>query len=65
MEALVALKTDCLRVARIGEGKLVRLRDAWNTLAGDVPFRKFEWNDTWWRHYRQPNAELLGDVRPL
>lgn len=58
MEAVVALKTDCLHVARIGEGKLGSLRDAWNTLAGDVPFRKFEWNDTWWRHYRQPNAEL-------
>lgn len=27
------------------------LREQWNTLAGDVPFRAHEWLATWWTHY--------------
>ena len=27
------------------------LRDRWNALAGDVPFRAHEWLATWWKHY--------------
>lgn len=26
----------------------------WNRLAGEVPFRRWEWVDSWWRHYRRP-----------
>jgi CelD/BcsL family acetyltransferase involved in cellulose biosynthesis len=25
--------------------------DEWNRLAADVPFRRWEWIDSWWRHY--------------
>lgn len=27
------------------------LASAWNELAGGVPFRRWEWVETWWRHY--------------
>ena len=30
---------------------------AWNLLAGDVPFRSYEWIEAWWRHYEQPGME--------
>ena len=26
----------------------------WNSLAGSMPFRSFEWAESWWRHYREP-----------
>lgn len=26
--------------------------DAWNRLAADLPFRRWEWVESWWRHYR-------------
>ena len=31
--------------------------ETWNRLAGDVPFRQWEWLDSWWRHYRNASAE--------
>jgi CelD/BcsL family acetyltransferase involved in cellulose biosynthesis len=31
----------------------------WDRLAGDVPFRRREWLETWWRHYLQPGMELF------
>lgn len=34
------------------------LRDDWNRLAGDVPFRRWEWLECWWRHYRPRRGEL-------
>ena len=30
------------------------LAGVWNSLAGTVPFRSFEWMESWWRHYRMP-----------
>ena len=33
--------------------ELVALRPAWNALSGDVPFRRYEWLMSWWRHYRE------------
>ena len=27
------------------------LADAMNSLSGDVPFRRYEWLATWWRHF--------------
>jgi len=30
------------------------LAGVWNLLAGPVPFRSFEWMESWWRHYRLP-----------
>ncbi|MBS0210502.1 MAG: GNAT family N-acetyltransferase [Planctomycetes bacterium] len=47
-------------------------RDDWNRLAGDVPFRQFDWQTGWWRHYsrsasrpwtitvRDGHGELVG-----
>lgn len=29
---------------------------AWNRLAGDVPFRTWQWLATWWRHYGSPGG---------
>ena len=31
----------------------------WNELTGGVPFRQWEWCETWWRHYRQNRHELF------
>ena len=42
-----------------GFDELAALSDAWNRLAGDVPFRRFEWLGTWWRHY-QPAMSADG-----
>jgi CelD/BcsL family acetyltransferase involved in cellulose biosynthesis len=28
----------------------------WNRIAGDVPFRRWEWLATWWRHYQRRSA---------
>jgi CelD/BcsL family acetyltransferase involved in cellulose biosynthesis len=30
---------------------------AWNALADDVPFRRWEWLEAWWRHYRRPEMQ--------
>lgn len=43
---------------------------AWNALAGDVPFRRWEWYATWLRHYGDHGelrvlAALDGDGSPL
>jgi len=47
-----------LRVARVlGDGELAALADAWNRLAGDVPFRRHEWLEAWWRHYGTADME--------
>lgn len=35
------------------------LAEAWNRLAGDVPFRRYEWLSAWWRHYEQPGLQLF------
>ncbi len=51
---------DLIQVEQIGdEAELEALRDDWNQLAGNVPFRRFEWLTTWWRHYRQPDWKLF------
>ena len=41
------------------EAELTVLADAWNRLAGAVPFRRFEWIESWWRHYRLPGWRLF------
>ena len=30
---------------------LTPLKDRWNELASGVPFRRWQWLETWWRHY--------------
>jgi CelD/BcsL family acetyltransferase involved in cellulose biosynthesis len=41
------------------EGSLDDLAEPWNALAGDVPFRRWEWAQTWWSHYRDAHRELF------
>lgn len=41
------------RLQRITKAEdLAALARDWNALANDVPFRRWEWLETWWRHYR-------------
>ena len=35
------------------------LADDWNRLAGDIPCRRWEWLEPWWRHYRTASDELF------
>ncbi len=35
-------------------GELAALAGVWNLLADTVPFRSFEWMESWWRHYQLP-----------
>lgn len=58
--SVVELQPETLPVdAVVDAAGFDALRDEWNALAGDVPFRQWEWADSWWRHYRQPNHELF------
>jgi CelD/BcsL family acetyltransferase involved in cellulose biosynthesis len=41
------------------ESQLQDLAPQWDALAGEVPFRSFEWMETWWRHYREPRSRLF------
>ena len=31
----------------------------WNRLADDVPFRRWEWVESWWRHYRRSDLSAF------
>lgn len=33
--------------------------DAWNELAGENPFQRYEWCEAWWRHYRNNRSKLF------
>ncbi len=33
--------------------------NAWNDLAGDIPFQRYEWCEAWWRHYRHHRYHLF------
>ncbi len=48
-----------LRVELLGAESLPALAGDWNRLAGSVPFRSWEWLETWWRHYRTADTELI------
>jgi CelD/BcsL family acetyltransferase involved in cellulose biosynthesis/lauroyl/myristoyl acyltransferase len=48
-----------LNVRRVHTAEeLATLRDAWNELSADVPFRRWEWLESWWRYFRTPSDEL-------
>jgi CelD/BcsL family acetyltransferase involved in cellulose biosynthesis len=49
-----------LRIVAVhGEGSLDDVAGPWNALAGDVPFRRWEWAQTWWRHYQDAHSQLF------
>jgi CelD/BcsL family acetyltransferase involved in cellulose biosynthesis len=37
--------------------ELCALQSDWNALAGDSPFRSWDWLATWWKHYGTASAE--------
>jgi CelD/BcsL family acetyltransferase involved in cellulose biosynthesis len=41
------------------EAELAAIAEPWNDLAGDIPFRRFDWLAPWWRHYHRPMASLF------
>jgi CelD/BcsL family acetyltransferase involved in cellulose biosynthesis len=48
-----------LHVERIDdEQQLPLIAEQWNALAGEIPFRSWEWLEAWWRHYRTEGDEL-------
>jgi CelD/BcsL family acetyltransferase involved in cellulose biosynthesis len=47
---------EIVRLSTLSE--FAALRDGWNTLTGDVPFRRWEWLNSWWRCYGDPDADV-------
>jgi CelD/BcsL family acetyltransferase involved in cellulose biosynthesis len=45
--------------------ELAGLRDEWNELAGGVPFRSWEWLESWWRVYQQPASRQVSELFTL
>ncbi|HVC94131.1 MAG TPA: GNAT family N-acetyltransferase [Pirellulales bacterium] len=39
---------------------LAEMCGPWNALAGDVTFRRWEWLEAWWRHYRREGMDLFA-----
>ena len=39
--------------------QLRELAVRWDALAGEIPFRSFEWAHTWWQHYSEPSSQLF------
>ncbi|HEV3005893.1 MAG TPA: hypothetical protein VGX78_15610, partial [Pirellulales bacterium] len=57
---LTEITTDQLHVEPLTSSAAFNdLAESWNALAGDVPFRRWEWLEAWWRHYRRKGAELF------
>jgi len=46
-------------------GDLDGLRGEWNELAGSVPFRSWEWLETWWRIYQQAASRQTSELFTL
>jgi CelD/BcsL family acetyltransferase involved in cellulose biosynthesis len=60
MSSTALLNSTSLQVSVVGnESQLRDLAPSWDALAGDIPFRGFEWAETWWRHYRDPGSRLF------
>jgi CelD/BcsL family acetyltransferase involved in cellulose biosynthesis len=46
------MKTSEIRIKRLSTAsELTSLRTTWNVLDGGVPFRSFEWLESWWQSY--------------
>lgn len=39
--------------------ELKSLAESWNRLAGEVPFRRWEWLEAWWLHFAEERDELF------
>jgi CelD/BcsL family acetyltransferase involved in cellulose biosynthesis len=40
------------------DDQLQQMANQWNTLAGEVPFRRWEWLSAWWQQFRQTEDTL-------
>src|ERR1043165_8512474 len=55
-EPVLALQ---LQVTRLTSGdQLQAVMPQWNRIAGDVPFRRWEWLEGGWRHYSTARGQL-------
>jgi CelD/BcsL family acetyltransferase involved in cellulose biosynthesis len=46
------ISTSEIRIERLTQVDAIRrLRPEWNALAGGIPFRTFEWSESWWQTY--------------
>ena len=55
-----ATATDMLTVSCIEDDDgLPALAEEWNALAGDVPFRRWDWLEASWRHFRNAQRSLF------
>ncbi|HEV2972908.1 MAG TPA: hypothetical protein VGY55_23270, partial [Pirellulales bacterium] len=45
---------DVVRLSTLGELQPWRMQ--WNALSQDIPFRRWEWMEGWWRHYGQTSG---------
>lgn len=49
-----------VRARAITSGEeLATMAEAWNALAGEIPFRRHEWLEPWWRHFAGRGDRLL------
>ena len=52
--------TGGLRVERVStDDAFALLAGEWNALAGDIPFRRWEWLEAWWKHFQRPSDQLF------
>jgi CelD/BcsL family acetyltransferase involved in cellulose biosynthesis len=55
------ISTDRLRIESLtSPDALAGLAGPWNSLAGGIPFRRWEWLEAWWRHYQLATTELFA-----
>jgi CelD/BcsL family acetyltransferase involved in cellulose biosynthesis len=60
MLSTLPTEAKSLRVVAVrNEVEFECLMTPWRQLAGDVPFRAWDWMLSWWRHYRDSHSELL------
>jgi CelD/BcsL family acetyltransferase involved in cellulose biosynthesis len=60
MSTALSPSATSLRVALVrDEASFGELAESWNELAGDIPFRGWDWAACWWQHYRDSSSELF------
>ena len=60
MLSTLPIEAASLRVVAVrNDVEFEDLKAPWNQLAGEVPFRTWNWARHWWRHYRDSRSELF------
>jgi CelD/BcsL family acetyltransferase involved in cellulose biosynthesis len=61
---LYTTEDETMQVTRISQyGQLAELQTDWNRLAGDTPFRRWQWLASWWDQYGDGNELFVLCVR--